>query len=108
MTYRLLTVAALALAANGFAVPVAFAQSEPSVAVHYGDLDLSTEPGRRQLQRRLHGAVGQLCSVPDSYDLRMMQWQHRCRKAAMASAAPQVAAAQAKGRPRTLALNGAR
>jgi UrcA family protein len=52
---------ALALAAAVLAVPAAAADEAPSVGVHYGDLDLTSEAGQRQLDLRLVRAAREVC-----------------------------------------------
>ncbi len=54
---------ALALAASVLAVPAAAADEQRSTRVHYGDLDLSTEAGQRQLDIRLERAARGVCRV---------------------------------------------
>ena len=54
---------ALALAATVLAAPVAAKDEAPTVGVHYGDLDLTSEAGQRQLDLRLERAAREVCGV---------------------------------------------
>ena len=54
---------ALALTAAALAVPAAAADEAQSVAVRYGDLDLGTADGQRQLDIRLERAAREVCGV---------------------------------------------
>jgi UrcA family protein len=59
MRYPAILAAALG-AATVFAAPAA-AETPPSVAVRYADLDLSTTAGQVQLERRIDRAVRSIC-----------------------------------------------
>ena len=48
---------ALALAAAALSVPATAADEAPSVGVRYGDLDLTSAEGQRQLDLRLERAA---------------------------------------------------
>ena len=54
---------ALALTAAVLAAPVLAADEAPSVGVRYGDLDLTTAAGQRQLDRRLERAAREVCGL---------------------------------------------
>jgi len=54
---------ALAFAAAVLAVPVSAADEAPSVGVRYGDLDLTSAEGQRQLDIRLERAAREVCGV---------------------------------------------
>ena len=55
---------ALALATVVLAVPAAAAEDQPPrVAVHYDDLDLTSEAGQKQLDLRLERAAREVCGV---------------------------------------------
>lgn len=56
---------ALALAAAFVAAPAAAADEPPVVRVHYGDLDLTSSAGQRQLDLRLERAAREVCHVDD-------------------------------------------
>lgn len=54
---------ALALTAAVLAAPVVAADEAPSVAVRYGDLDLTSAEGQQQLDSRLERAAREVCGV---------------------------------------------
>ena len=55
---------ALALATAVLAVPAAAAEDQPPrVAVHYANLDLTSEAGQKQLDLRLERAAREVCGV---------------------------------------------
>lgn len=56
---------ALAIAAAVLAVPVVAADEAPSVGVRYGDLDLTSAQGQRQLDIRLERAAREVCGVDE-------------------------------------------
>ena len=58
-----------------------------SQAVHYADLDLSTEPGRAALDRRIRSAARAVCTA-GSNDLAALVAENRCFRAAVARATP--------------------
>lgn len=75
-------VAGLVLATGGAA-----AEGEVrSVAVRYGDLDLSREAGVRVLYGRLQAAAESVCGRDELRDLRRHQSWLECRDAALARA----------------------
>jgi UrcA family protein len=59
----------LALGAALASAAPAFAQDAPSVAVKYGDLNLSSAAGVQAFHQRLEAAVVQVCGKPDVHDL---------------------------------------
>jgi len=67
---------ALVLAATVLAAPVAAADEAPSVAVHYGDLDLSNTDGQRQLDLRLERAAREVCGLDVKATGTHLQSQH--------------------------------
>ena len=67
---------ALALAAAILAVPAAAADETPSVGVHYGDLDLTSEAGQRQLDIRLERAAREVCGVNEKAVGSHLRTQH--------------------------------
>ena len=92
--------AAPAFAADDLAVP--------QVRVSYADLDLRHPAGVKQLDQRLHRAVKAVCA--DRNGEARITWSDiaRCRRAALASAADQRAAALASANGAVqLALNAA-
>ena len=56
---------ALALGAAVLAAPVAAKDEAPTVGVHYGDLDLSSPDGQRQLDLRLERAAREVCGMDE-------------------------------------------
>lgn len=54
---------AVALVAAALAMPAAAAEEHRTARVHYGDLDLATEAGQRQLDIRLERAARGVCRV---------------------------------------------
>ena len=67
---------ALALATAVLAVPAAAADQAPSVAVHYGDLNLTSEDGQRQLDLRLERAAREVCGVNEKATGSHLTSQH--------------------------------
>jgi UrcA family protein len=67
---------ALALAAAVLAAPAVAADEAPSVAVRYGDLDLSNEDGQRQLDLRLERAAREVCGLDVKATGTHLQSQH--------------------------------
>lgn len=78
-----LSAAALACAAPVLAEPV-------SVAVPYGDLDLTREAGRKTLDARLARATRRVCGSAPTHDLTRRQAWQACLAEARASYGPQV------------------
>lgn len=72
-------VAAIARADNGNAGK----DRLPSVAVKYGDLDISTDAGARALYARLGIAAKRVCPDAGSRDLRTFQLVQACRHQAV-------------------------
>jgi UrcA family protein len=85
------TLAAIGASALLFAAP-AFAQAEiMSVDVQIGDLNLASDDGRAQLDRRVFRAMGQICGErPRSLDIA--QGYQTCRTEVMADADAKIAA----------------
>jgi len=86
-----LTIAAAALVAV-LAVPA----SAKSIAVPYGDLDLSAAEGRATLDKRITAAARKVCPTIDGLELRAQMAAKACYRVALASAQPQLAAATAR------------
>ena len=88
---------AVSLAA--FAFPATAMAGTPdglSAAVHYGDLDLTSAAGARELQGRVDRAARAVCGTADIRDLGAVAQRDACRQVALASAAPQVEVAIAQ------------
>lgn len=91
---RIISLAALLAAgltaASGIGhVSHAYAQPSASqtVAVHYGDLDLASEAGRRALDHRIRHAVRTACGTASTVDLRGQNRAAECRSDLLASLA---------------------
>jgi UrcA family protein len=67
---------ALALAAAVLAVPAMAADEAPSVGVPYGDLDLTSAAGQRQLDLRLERAAREVCGLDVKATGTHLQSQH--------------------------------
>jgi len=96
MSIRLSLLAALLSAAVAPATAHAgtAASVEPvSVEVRYSGIDLTTEAGVAQLDRRVRGAARQMCRAGDSRDLKAMSQSRRCFNEAMTNGKQQIAQA---------------
>lgn len=91
------------------ALPASAATSEKFASeVRYGDLNLATETGVAQLQRRIGNAARKGCGYAEGRDLKASQAVAACRKAAISEAAPKVELAVANARNgQKLAANAA-
>ena len=67
---------ALALAATVLAVPATAADEAPSIGVHYGDLDLTSAAGQRQLDLRLERAAREVCGLNEKAVGSHLRSQH--------------------------------
>lgn len=67
-----------------------------SKSVSYAGLDLSTPSGQHRLDHMVAAAVGEICGIDYERDLTVSMATNACRRAAMASARPQMARAFAK------------
>jgi UrcA family protein len=68
---------ALALTATVLTAPAAAAEDEAlSVEVHYSDLDLTSEAGQKQLDRRLERAAREVCRVDEKVVGSYMRPRH--------------------------------
>lgn len=74
---------------GAFAAPAA--AEEVTVSVSHGDLDLTTEAGRKALETRVAAAIKVACVKPDSRDLKTMQSWESCKSAAKSGAEEQLA-----------------
>lgn len=74
---------ALAFAAPALAQPV-------SIAVPYGDLDLTRDAGRKVLDARITRAANRICGTGGARELVRIAAHKACIAEARASAAPQV------------------
>ena len=85
---KLAIAAAVAVALSSIAAAPAVAQD--TVAVPYGDLDLTTTAGAQALGERLEAGVKAVCDRPDIRDLKSMAAWEQCKDAAMTSANEQL------------------
>ncbi len=95
------TAVSVAFSLVAFGVPAAAIAGTPdglSVAVHYSDLDLTTDTGTQALQARIDRAARAVCGSADLRDLRGMSEVQQCRAVALNSAAPQVEVVIAQAR----------
>ena len=86
----------LKIAIGSFLVAAAVIKGAPALAepvqpqnvtiVHTADLNLSTEAGRRQLDRRLVIAAGEVCGSASDADLAGRNQARDCRMAVLAKA----------------------
>ena len=73
----------------------ALAQDAPVVHVSYADLDLASVAGAKTFERRVAGAVVEVCGDPDRGDLPLVAEMTRCRMTARAGVREQVQRAYA-------------
>ena len=67
---------ALALAAAALAAPAAAKDEAPTVGVRYGDLDLTSAAGQRQLDIRLERAAREVCGFDEKMVGSHLRSQH--------------------------------
>lgn len=82
--------AALLSTAATAAEPRAASVQLPSIVVQYGDLNLDSERGVQQLQRRLVAAARQVCGRPDPRKLHLAEVARDCMDAAISRAVSEV------------------
>lgn len=83
---------AAAIAATGAtALPAAAATQTMSVAVQHGDLDLTTQDGQDELQRRLARAAKHVCRYPMTQTMMSSQAEMRCYRQTRRNVAVQFA-----------------
>jgi UrcA family protein len=88
---RVTVLAACFLAGSlGVAQAATPAAGVPQVAVSYGDLDVSTADGARELYKRLARAAKEVCPYRDARALSEVEANQRCRDAAIARAVREV------------------
>ena len=85
--------ALLALATPAFAAPVSSQiYAEPrSIDVHVGDLDLASDAGNANLQRRIRKAANAICGRVPVFPLREKRMAETCHDEVLASTAKKVA-----------------
>jgi len=91
------------------AIPASAATYEKFASeVRYGDLNLTTDAGVAQLQRRIINSARKACGRADGRDLTASQAAAECRRAAISAAAPKIELAVANARNgQKLAANAA-
>jgi UrcA family protein len=87
---KLSVASVIAVVLSSIAVAPAAAQ-DTQVAVHYGDLDLTTTAGSQALGERIEVGLKAVCERPDIRDLKSMAAWEQCKDAAMTSANEQLA-----------------
>jgi UrcA family protein len=95
------TILPLALLAAAFVTTPASAQTAAPSGVHvvsYADLNLASDAGRRQLDRRIGAAVRDACGAASDADLHGKNAVARCRSEAWGQAQAQRAVALASAR----------
>ena len=100
---------AAVLAASAFVVPtVAQAQEVATARVSYADLDLTSDLGQQNLQRRIFHAAESVCGIGAiRMDLKFALLSADCRDDAVAGAQPQFAAAVDAARHGTVTVGSA-
>jgi UrcA family protein len=92
-----LAAAAVAAGAIALTTPVHAAQpTEDSVAVSYGDLDLSTADGSARFERRVRNAARSLCGSAQLQPINMQRQVSACQQTAVANAKADAQVAMAK------------
>ena len=81
--------ATLAAALACLAAPHALAQ-EPAVEIYYGDLDVSSEAGRKALEQRVQNGVTLVCGPANTRDIKIAMVRKECSDAVMAEVAEQL------------------
>lgn len=85
------TLAAIGASALLLATPAAAQYETLSVNIRTGDLDLSTEAGQKQLDRRVFKAMGRICGeLPRSLD--QQEAHAKCRSEVITDASAKIAA----------------
>ncbi len=85
-----------AVAALLVALPVSAAETVPSIALSYADLDLRLPAARQILNRRINAAADAVCGSRYEHDLVTNMAIRHCIEQARASARPQVELAVAR------------
>lgn len=91
---RVAVLAASLLAGSLGVVHAAPAQALPQVVVSYGDLDLSSSDGVRELYKRISAAATEVCPYPNARELGQAMVNRSCRDAAIARAVADVKSPQ--------------
>ena len=86
-----LAIKALAAASLSLLAIAPAAAQEVRVAIHYGDLDITSAAGAEQLNARLETGIKTACGRPEVRDFKSVTAWTECRDAAMSSAFEQLA-----------------
>jgi UrcA family protein len=92
MSPIMMAVAAMLATSAVSGSPNLVAQSGPAIHVGYGDLDLSSAPGRARLVGRIQFAAERLCGQPAIESLDMRAKRAECFRIAVASGTEQMEA----------------
>jgi len=88
-------VLAVSLLAGSLGVAhAASAQNLPQVVVSYGDLDLSSSDGVRELYKRIDFAASQVCPYPNAREIAQVALNRSCRNEAISRAVRDVKSPQ--------------
>ena len=87
---RVAVLAASLLAGSLGVAHAAPAQDLPRVVVSYGDLDLSSSEGVRELYKRIASAAREVCPYADARELGQVALNRSCRNAAISRAVREV------------------
>jgi UrcA family protein len=91
---RVAVLAASLLAGSLGVAHAAPAQDLPRVVVSYGDLDLSSGDGVRELYKRISAAASEVCPYPNARELGQAMVNRSCRDAAISRAVSEVKSPQ--------------
>jgi UrcA family protein len=98
----------IVLPALALAIAAPAAAETASIAVPYGDLDLTKDSGRKVLDTRIARAANRLCGTIGARDLVRLAAHKACVAEARASAAPQVELALNAANARRVAVLSAK
>jgi UrcA family protein len=98
----------IVLPALALAIAAPAAAETASIAVPYGDLDLTEDAGRKVLGARIARAATRLCGTVGARDLVRIAAHKACVAEARASAAPQVELALNAANARRVAVLSAK
>lgn len=95
---------AAALLAIGAPLPALAQSSEPDIHVAYGDLNLATDSGVKELDRRIASAIDRACPASPHADLRTKLAMDQCRRERLSEVVAQRSRALASLRPSGTAI----
>jgi UrcA family protein len=87
---RIALLAACLLAGSLGVAQAAPVQDLPQVVVSYGDLDLSSSDGVRELYKRISKAASEVCPYPYAREVGKLAVNHACRNSAISHAVRQI------------------